>query len=147
MDVCASCHSGAGKLLAPALSFVPGKVLDDYLYVPYVPDASVDVHGNQVQLLTSSRCFRNSAMTCITCHDVHKPQRDAAAFSQHCLTCHKAEDCGKFPTLGAKIANNCVDCHMPLQESEALVSDTNGRKIKPRVRNHRIGIYPDAALP
>lgn len=147
MDVCASCHSGAGKPLAPALSFVPGKVLDDYLYVPYVPDASVDVHGNQVQLLTSSRCFRNSTMTCITCHNVHKPQRDAAAFSQHCLTCHKAEDCGKFATVGAKIASNCVDCHMPLQESEVLVSDTNGRKLKPRVRNHRIGIYPDAVLP
>jgi Cytochrome c554 and c-prime len=147
MDVCASCHSGAGKPLAPALSFVPGKMLDDYLYVPYVPDDSVDVHGNQVQLLTSSRCFRNSTMTCITCHDVHKPQREAAGFSQHCLTCHKAEDCGRFPMLGARIASNCVDCHMPLEESETLVSDTNRRKIKPRVRNHRIGIYPDAAVP
>jgi len=147
MDVCASCHSGAGSLLAPALSFAPGKVLDNYLYVPYVPEDSVDVHGNQVQLLTSSRCFRNSTMTCITCHDVHKPQRDSAAFSQHCLTCHKAADCGKFPTLGAKIASNCVDCHMPLLESETLVSDTNGQKLKPLVRNHRIGIYPNAGLP
>jgi hypothetical protein len=147
MDICASCHAGAGRPLAPALSFVPGKVLDDYLYTPYVPDASVDVHGNQMQLLSSSRCFRSSTLTCTTCHDVHKPQRDAAAFSQHCLSCHKVEDCGRHPKLGAKIASNCVDCHMPLQESEVLVSDTNGRKIKPRVRNHRIGIYPDAALP
>jgi hypothetical protein len=31
---------------------------------------------------------------------------------------------------------------MPLQESELLVSDTSGRKLKPLVRNHQIGIYP-----
>jgi len=34
---------------------------------------------------------------------------------------------------------------MPLQDSELLFSDTNGQKLKPKVRNHRIGIYKDAA--
>jgi len=39
-----------------------------------------------------------------------------------------------------------VDCHMPLQESEVLFSETNGRKLKPRVRNHQIGIYPGQTI-
>lgn len=147
VDACALCHAGAAEAIAPPLSFVPGGAIDDYLYIPFSDkDAPVDVHGNQVQLLEKSRCFRSSQMTCTTCHEVHKPQRDVAAFSEHCLSCHKAEACGRFAEMGKAIANKCVDCHMPLQESETLVSDTNGRKLKPRVRNHRIGIYPDGTI-
>jgi hypothetical protein len=142
IDACSVCHAGAAEAIAPPLSFVPGQSIDGYLYIPFSDkDAPVDVHGNQVQLLANSRCFRSSQMTCTTCHEVHKPQREAAGFSEHCLNCHKVEACGRYPALGKSIASKCVDCHMPLQESETLVSDTNGRKLKPRVRNHRIGIY------
>lgn len=147
VDACTLCHAGAAEAIGPPLSFVPGQAIDDYLYIPASDkDAPVDVHGNQVQLLEKSRCFRSSQMTCTTCHNVHKAQRDAAAFSEHCLTCHKAEACGKYQEMGKAIANNCVDCHMPLQESETLVSDTNGRKVKPLVRNHRIAIYAGASV-
>ena len=144
IDICAFCHAGPGKPLTPALSFTPGEALEDYVHIPYRPDASVDVHGNQTQLLARSRCFEGSTMTCTTCHDVHRQQRDAAAFSPHCLTCHKVRDCAKVRKLGPAIASDCVDCHMPLQESDVLISHTSGRKLKPRVRNHRIGIYPEA---
>jgi hypothetical protein len=147
IDACSLCHAGAAEAIAPPLSFVPGDAIDEYLYIPSSDkDVPVDVHGNQVQLLEKSRCFRSSQMTCTTCHNVHQRQRDAAAFSEHCLTCHKVEACGKYPEMGKAIASNCVDCHMPLQESEVLVSDTNGRKLKPRVRNHRIGIYPGESI-
>jgi len=147
IDLCALCHAGAAETIAPPLSFKPGQAIDDYLYIPFSDkDVPVDVHGNQIQLLARSRCFRSSRMTCTTCHEVHKVQRDAAAFSEHCLSCHKVEACGRYPQLGKDIAKNCVDCHMPLQESELLVSDTNGRKLKPRVRNHRIAIYPDETI-
>jgi hypothetical protein len=142
IDACALCHAGAAEAIAPPLSFVPGEAIDEYLYIPFVDkDVPVDVHGNQIQHLSRSRCFQSSQMTCTTCHNVHKPQRDAAAFSEHCLSCHKAEACGRYAQLGKTIASNCVDCHMPLQESELLVSDTNGKKLKPLVRNHQIGIY------
>ena len=43
------------------------------------------------------------------------------------LAVHKVKDCGKFKELGAKINNNRVDCHMPLEVSNVIVSDTNGR--------------------
>ncbi len=142
IDTCSLCHAGAAEAIAPPLSFVPGEAIDEYLYIPLSDkDSPVDVHGNQVQLLERSRCFQSSRMTCGTCHEVHKPQRYAAAFSEHCLSCHKVEACGQYPKLGEGIASNCVDCHMPLQESDMLVSDTNSRKLKPRVRNHQIGIY------
>jgi hypothetical protein len=59
------------------------------------------------------------------------------------LTCHKAQQCGQYQKLGEQITHNCVDCHMPLQESETLVSASNGRELKPRVRNHRIAIYAE----
>ena len=80
LDVCGLCHSGNGMPIAPSLSFVPGDDLRDYVDIPYVsPEEAVDVHGNQVQLLRKSRCFlASNTLTCDTCHDVHKTQRDAA---------------------------------------------------------------------
>ena len=143
IDVCGLCHSGNGTPIQPALSFLPGDSLDDYLDIPFVgPEDAVDVHGSQVQLLKRSKCFQSTTtMTCTTCHDVHKPQVDAAAFSPRCLTCHEAKQCGEFAKLGEQGTRNCIDCHMPLQESRVLFSNTNGKKLMPLVRNHQIGIY------
>ena len=144
IDVCAVCHAGIGAMpLSPAFSYFPGALLEDYIVLEHPrPDAAIDVHGNQVALLERSRCFESSHMTCSTCHNVHTTQRDAASFSQHCLACHKAENCGMHEKLGAKIADNCVDCHMPPQSSNAIVSDASGRKVRPLVRSHWIKVYP-----
>ena len=83
VDVCAQCHGGLGEERARAFSFVPGRSLADYVQLlPPDPNAKLDVHGNQVALLERSRCFQNSPqMSCITCHDVHAPERSAAAYS------------------------------------------------------------------
>jgi hypothetical protein len=149
IDVCALCHAGPGTPIEPSLSFVAGDVLDDYVYIPYSgADASIDVHASQVQLLRRSRCFQASGtMTCSTCHNVHTPQREAAGFSPRCLTCHQPKDCGLYPKRGDQIAVDCVDCHMPLQETQVIFSNSNGKTLKPQVRTHRIGIYPDAQQP
>jgi hypothetical protein len=148
-EVCAQCHAGHGKSLAAAFSYVPGEPLDKYLQRDQPdPGAPVDVHGNQVALLQMSRCFQSSAqMTCSTCHDVHTPQRDAASFSSHCLTCHKMQNCGEFAKQGEKIAENCIDCHMPLQRSNLIISDSNGKQTRAVVRNHWIKIYPEVRTP
>jgi hypothetical protein len=143
IDICGLCHSGNGTPIQPALSFVPGDALDDYIDIPYLaPEDAVDVHGNQVQLLGRSKCFQSTtSMTCSTCHDAHKPQLDAAAFSPHCLSCHQPRQCGEYARMGDQIVRNCIDCHMPLQESRVLFSNTGGKKLTPMVRNHRIAIY------
>jgi Cytochrome c554 and c-prime len=146
IDVCAQCHGGPGKSLAPAFSYIPGEPLDRYLQrdTP-APGETVDVHGNQIALLQRSRCYQSSGqMTCSTCHNVHTPQRDATAFSSRCLSCHKTESCGLHPTMGAQIASQCVDCHMPNQQSNLIVSDSNGREVRATVRTHWIKVYPEA---
>ena len=75
----------------------------DQLGIPD-PMRKIDVHGNQVMLLQRSRCSQSSpAMSCSTCHNVHVPQRDEAAFSSHCLSCHKAESCGEFKKTGSTL--------------------------------------------
>jgi hypothetical protein len=150
MDVCALCHAGIGKALAPPLSFVPGGVLADCLEIPKLaPDVPIDVHGSQVQLLARSRCFQSSpSMTCTTCHDVHTPERNLATLASRCLTCHQVENCRLFPKLAHKIDTQCIACHMPLQPTDQIIiAGISGRVLQPKVRNHQIAIYPDVRLP
>lgn len=144
LGVCAQCHGGLGKSLAPAFSYVPGEPLEKYIELQQpAPDQPVDVHGNQIALLERSKCFQSSAsMTCWTCHDEHAPEKPADSYAQRCLTCHKVESCGLFAKLGGKIATRCIDCHMPVQDSHLIVSADNGRQVSARVRNHWIKIYP-----
>jgi hypothetical protein len=148
IEVCAQCHGGIGQAIAPPFSYIPGQHLENYVTLPH-PDAEarVDVHGNQVALTQRSRCYRSSQMTCTTCHDVHAPERVAASYSEKCLQCHQDRDCGEFVKLGAKIRQNCIDCHMPVQDSNLIVSDLNGEQIKARIRNHWIKVYPTGQNP
>lgn len=148
IEVCAQCHGGIGQLIVPAFSYVPGQQLDNYFRLPHPnADARVDVHGNQVALTQKSRCYQNSQMTCTTCHDVHAPERAAASYSAKCLQCHKDRECGEFAKLGAKIRENCIDCHMPLQDSDLIVADLKGKQIKARIRNHWVKVYATGQNP
>lgn len=142
VDLCALCHGGLGVGKAPAFSYTVGKDLKDYLHLETPkPNDAVDVHGSQVTLLERSRCYQASTMTCSTCHDVHQPQRDASAFSEQCLSCHKIQNCKLFAKRGNAIAGKCVDCHMPLQTSNVIVSSHGGRRLRPQVRTHWIKVH------
>jgi Cytochrome c554 and c-prime len=147
IDQCALCHNGTQRdELVEAFSYVPGQPLDRYLG-PNPLDSSEhpDVHGNQVGLLKRSRCYLSSAsMTCSTCHNVHAPERAAADYSSRCLSCHRWQSCGKAKKLGIKITQNCIDCHMPLEQTNAIVSDTAGKVVRTSMRTHWIKIYPEA---
>jgi hypothetical protein len=145
MDLCALCHNGTQREeLLPAFSYTPGKPLDDFFApAPDVVATQLDVHGNQVGMLKQSRCYRASpAMTCSSCHDVHAPERAGATYSERCLGCHRWQSCGMAKTMGSRIARNCIDCHMPLQETQAIVSITAGKVLHTSIRNHRIAVYP-----
>jgi hypothetical protein len=149
IDICAQCHGGVGQSLVPAFSFQPGEELSRSILLekPASPQP-VDVHGNQVILLQRSRCFLSSPnMTCSTCHDLHSVERPAASYSAQCLHCHQQQQCGMFARLGAQIAKNCIDCHMPIEESKLLVLDADDTRLKAKVRNHRIAVYPRSTMP
>jgi hypothetical protein len=142
IDLCAWCHGGVGTSAAPPFSYVPGEPLDDYIKLRrFDPNAQIDVHGDQVDLLRKSHCFQSSEMTCVTCHDVHAAQHDVAAFSQRCLNCHKPGT-DAFPKLGHEASSNCIDCHMPKEGTSLIVFDWQGHKKTPQVRSHWIKTYP-----
>jgi hypothetical protein len=146
IDVCALCHAGEGRSVTPPLTYRPGDVLSDHItFLRQAPNAPLDVHASQIQLLERSRCFQQSpTMTCTTCHNVHRPQRDLAAMAVNCTQCHQVEHCGKFATRGAAIATSCVACHMPLQQTaQIVISDRHGGTLQPKVRNHHIAVYPE----
>jgi enediyne biosynthesis protein E4 len=111
--LCAACHSGLGN------------------------GAAADVHGNQVGLLRESKCYGNSpAMSCSTCHNVHRVERDLAAMSTRCVTCHAAGACKH-----AAEADNCIDCHMPRQASKVITFQTGGSQLAQTYRTHKIAVY------
>ncbi|MBT9332973.1 multiheme c-type cytochrome [Paracidobacterium acidisoli] len=146
IDLCALCHNGAQREeRAPAFTYLPGRPLDRYLR-PEAVDMPThpNVHGNQVGLLEKSLCYRSSpTMSCSTCHDVHATERSAAFYSQRCLTCHRVESCGMSKKMGRSIANNCIDCHMPVQPTSAIVSVTGNETVRASMRTHWIRVYRD----
>ncbi|HEX9509739.1 MAG TPA: multiheme c-type cytochrome [Puia sp.] len=152
LDLCALCHGGRLQKTKPSFEFVSGDKLSDYFVVDTLTPApdEIDVHGNQLGLLRSSKCFRMSqSMTCTTCHNTHENERGKIVlFSQRCISCHNQEQgisCKMNASLGAVINQNCIDCHMPLKPSKSITELLPG-ETKPTaalIRSHFIGIYPD----
>jgi hypothetical protein len=148
VDLCALCHNGIQReATLPAFSYVPGRPLSDYFKPLAGPTADrPDVHGNQVGLLQRSRCYLSSPqMSCSTCHNVHSAERPAAAYSERCLTCHQWQSCGVSKKLGHAITKNCIDCHMPIQATNVIVSETGDKTVRATMRNHWIKVYPTAS--
>jgi hypothetical protein len=150
VDLCAECHNGIQReALAPTFSYVPGRPLSDY-FKP-LPSRDVehpDVHGNQVGLLQRSKCYRSSPqMSCSTCHDVHTTGQSADSYALKCLTCHQWQSCAMSKTRGHQIVNECINCHMPIEETNVIVSKTAGHVVHAKMRNHWIKVYASTRVP
>ncbi len=153
LDLCALCHRGGINKTKPSFSFRAGDNLLDYFVHSNIPlqTGGIDVHGNQLGLLSQSKCFISSDMTCQSCHSVHeKEQGKTQVFSQRCMACHtegKNKMCGLTNTLGSIINNNCIDCHMPLQQSHSIAVYKEGAEVPTpvKMRTHYVAIYKDEA--
>ncbi len=140
LDNCALCHSGMRELKRPSFSYTPGEKLEDFLMPETNPNP--DVHGNQVGLLELSKCFRSSpAMSCSTCHNVHKQERDLSQLARRCLQCHQINQCKKAGKTGVHLMEQCLDCHMPNQDSRLLRIETATTRNPVPYRNHNIRVY------
>jgi hypothetical protein len=156
LDACALCHSGSRFPLKPAFSFRVGDKLNDFSEAKYHEEnsATLDVHGNQYGLLTASRCFAGSALTCSNCHNPHASEAgNLKMFSRRCMSCHDGalhKTCTMPSTPGLVLSDNCIDCHMPALASQRIVlglsrSADTGRSISNMVRTHRIAVYTAAS--
>jgi hypothetical protein len=142
LDICAVCHSGNDQSEQRSLfDFRPGDTLSHFYYPDFgAGDGEPDVHGKQLQLLRTSRCFQKTNMTCTTCHDAHASQKDQpAVFVSKCMDCHPHPSHTTVNVAGT----GCIDCHMPLQTSK-LIHFTTGRELKNipyLIRTHKIALY------
>jgi hypothetical protein len=152
LDACALCHSGFRQENQPSFSFRVGDTLDNYSTANYdsAATATLDVHGNQYGLLTSSKCFQQSQLDCSSCHNPHANEHQQfAVYSQRCLSCHNTASehpCSSPVVKQMNVTSNCIDCHMPALASQKIVMQISGKDemIHDLVRTHRVAIYPDA---
>ena len=150
LDGCALCHSGIRSPLKPPFSFKVGDTLNHFSVgkpVSHQAD-TLDVHGNQYGLLAASKCFLQSTqMDCSSCHNVHRDEfNDPKLYSQRCMSCHNAPTQTKCTVKVDKnivLANNCIDCHMPILASKKIQLNVSGvQKLQPDyIRTHFISIY------
>jgi hypothetical protein len=75
-------------------------------------------------------------------HGFDVKERNAEDYSDRCLDCHRWQSCGASHVIGAGIVRMRIGCHMPMQETSAIVSTTAGRSLHTLIRSHWIKIYP-----
>jgi hypothetical protein len=68
-----------------------------------------------------------------------------ASFAALCLSCHKLQNCGEFARRSPAIDHRCIDCHMPQETTNQIVFSKDGQEVRPKVRTHRIAVYPEVA--
>jgi hypothetical protein len=144
LDNCGLCHGGGRDPKRPAGTYRVGEPLDDWFYpAADQHDPRPDVHGNQVELLRRTPCFRaDSAMTCTSCHDPHIIERNLTRLAERCLSCHQKAGHPGAAALGSRLVSDCIDCHMPEVPTAALWVNTPTGRWSPKYRSHAIGIYP-----
>ena len=147
LDVCAVCHSGNNKMAEKStFKFRPGDTLSHFFTIWPSGDTSTsfDVHGNQYQLLSQSACFiKTNKLNCSTCHNPHTDAgKDLKIYSAVCMSCHQNVT-HSFMKDPMQMQNNCIDCHMPSQPSQAITFFLEGNKDTSAylLRTHKIGIY------
>ena len=149
LEVCMQCHLETTSSPLPGMvrrfdravfSYRPGEPLADYAY--YFDHAAASGREGKFEIagaayrLRQSACFRQSQMTCATCHNPHEVQRGAAAAG--CKQCHAAPHHAE---------TTCIDCHMPKRRVEdathVVMTDHFIRRnpAAPAVGGARLGVY------
>jgi len=151
LDLCALCHGGPLTKTKPSFSFQAGDTISNYFFANSAPPdiSNIDVHGNQLGLLSLSKCFTIGNVTCTNCHNIHENEKgEIKIFSQRCINCHSdghGKLCKMTKQIGPSITENCIDCHMPKQLSHAVAVYLQGADAPTPalMRTHYIKVYPD----
>jgi predicted CXXCH cytochrome family protein len=137
LEVCMECHlktsfhepSEERAFGRAVFSYRPGQPLEDFkLYFEPVghenPVGNENIDNFEIDhaayRLRKSACFRNSQMTCLTCHDPHDIPRGQEAvkhYTEVCLSCHQ----GVAHTVALPPTSTCLSCHMPKRRTNDAV--------------------------
>jgi predicted CXXCH cytochrome family protein len=152
LEVCMQCHLETSRhepneqraFDRAIFSYRPGQPMEDFkLY--FEPTGHENHAGNETDdsfeiaqaayRLRKSACFRNSQMTCLTCHDPHeipRGQEAVAHYAEVCLSCHR----GIAHTVALPPTSTCFSCHMPKRRTEdavhVVMTDHFIRRMQPR---------------
>lgn len=133
LEVCLECHMETSARHVPSgirtygrelESFRPGEALGDYkTYFERPKDPKSDdfevAHAGYG--LLRSACFRNSQMTCLTCHNPHDVPRGVAAKKQYIAVCEGCHQAVSHKNVAMTAGSDCLSCHMPKRRTEGSV--------------------------
>jgi len=141
LQICSQCHSGLRQLKGDPYQFRPGDDMSEH-YKEAAANTENEVHtSNQQVRLALSKCYQESEMTCVSCHNPHQFERgNTKLFSKRCIQCHEPDACGMHQELGDRIADNCIDCHMPSNSGDFLNLQRGGEKVFPPLRDHHVKV-------
>ncbi len=140
IDVCQRCHLQGITVLKEGMSFYdfkPGMRLSDIMHVfmpRYEGDPPKFIMASHADRMKQSRCYQQSQMTCLTCHNPHHSvlRTPPDHFDRACLSCHQGK-AGCTRSLHAEsAAQPCYGCHMPVSATIDIPHVT--------VHDHRIQI-------
>jgi hypothetical protein len=146
-EVCGQCHNGKSKTIKPSFTFRPGDRLEEFNQFSKTDEGGLGVHtSNQNVRLIKSRCFiEDKTMDCRSCHNPHQNEHaNLGLFSSRCMKCHQPQACGQFEHSGERIADNCIDCHMPKEDDKQMGMATESKQVFPEIRDHFIRVHPES---
>ncbi|MCS6991491.1 MAG: tetratricopeptide repeat protein [Chitinophagales bacterium] len=141
MQVCMRCHLQGITVLKPGKRFTdfkPGMYLNEVMevFMPrYAGDPPRFIMASHVDRLKQSRCYQQSQMTCLTCHNPHvsvtvTPKEH---FNNACKSCHGVKHTCTLPLMQRQaVGDHCYSCHMPVSETLDIPHVT--------VHDHRIQV-------
>jgi len=163
LEVCMQCHLETSRhepneqraFDRAIFSYHPGQPMEDFKL--YFEPAGHENHASNetddsfeiahaAYRLRKSACFRNSQMTCLTCHDPHdipRGQEAVAHYTEVCLSCHR----GVTHTVALPSTSTCLSCHMPKRRTEDAVHVVMTDHFIRRTQPQRDLLAPIAEIP
>ncbi|MFI5135821.1 MAG: tetratricopeptide repeat protein, partial [Chitinophagales bacterium] len=142
VELCQRCHLQGISVLNEGKTFFdfkPGMKLSEVenVFMPrYEGNPNKFIMASHADRMKQSKCYQNSNMTCLTCHDPHVSVKVTPPdhFNNACISCHSSpkQECPLPLAERLKEDNNCYKCHMPVNETLDIPHVT--------VHDHRIQI-------
>jgi Flp pilus assembly protein TadD len=145
LEICMECHlstSGSQdknisvRFNRDVFSYHPGEPLSAYkLYFDTPqPDKSGFEIADAAYRLRMSKCFQQSQMTCLSCHDPHGEdphKKTESAYLKVCQSCHQ----NVAHKISLPKTETCLSCHMPKRRGEyathIVLTDHYIQRVKP----------------